>query len=150
MVPDYLEDIGFYKSKSDYSLFIYHHQDILIFLLIYTDDILITENNSTIISLFIEKLGIQFSMKNLGNLHYFLGVEVNYANGGLYLSQTKYITDLLVRTQFQNAKSIDSPVPAGWKHSRYDGDPLPDALMYRSTVGVFSISPLPVQIFHLP
>ena len=71
------------------------------------DDILITGKNSTIISQFIEKLGTQFSMKDLGNLHYFLGVEANYANGGLYLSQTKYITDLLLLTQFQDAKPIN-------------------------------------------
>jgi len=111
LFSDYLEGIGFHKSKSDYSLFIYHHQDILIFLLIYVDDILITGNNSTIIFQFIEKLGTQFSMKDLGNLLYFIGMEANYANGGLYLSQTKYITDLLLHTQFQDAKPINSPVP---------------------------------------
>jgi len=74
-------------------------------------------------------------MKDLGNLHYFLGVEANYANGSLYPSQTKYITDLLLRTQFQDAKLINSPVPAGRKLSRYDGDPLPDESIYRSIVG---------------
>jgi len=100
------------------------------------DDILITENNSTIISQFIKKLGTQFSMKDLGNIHYLLGVEANYVNGTLYLSHTKYITDLLLRTQFQDAKPINSHVPAGRKLSRYDGDPLPDVSMYRSIVGV--------------
>jgi len=73
---DYLEDIGFHETKSDCSLFIYHHQHILFFLLIYVDDILIIGNNSTIISQFIEKFGTQFSMMNLSNLHYFLGVKV--------------------------------------------------------------------------
>jgi len=47
---DYLEDLEFQESMSEYSLFIYHHQDILIFLLTYVDDIMITGNNSTIIS----------------------------------------------------------------------------------------------------
>jgi len=53
----------------------------------------------------------------------------------LYLSQTIYITKLLLRTQFQDAKSINSHVPAGRKLSLYDADPLPDASMYRSIVG---------------
>ena len=52
-----------------------------------------------------------------------------------YLSQTKYITDLLLRIQFQDAKPINSHVPAGRKLSRYDGDLLPDASMYCSIVG---------------
>ena len=73
-------------------------------------------------------------MKDLGNLHYFLRVEANYANDSLYLSQTKYITDLLLRSQFQDAKPINSLIPAGRMLSRYNGDPLPDALMYRSIV----------------
>ena len=49
----------------------------------------------------------------------------------------KYITDLLLRTQFQDAKAINSPVPTERKLSRYDGDLLPDASMYRSIVGAF-------------
>jgi len=132
---NYLEDIGFSRFRSDYSLFIYHRQDILIFLLIYVYDILIIRNNSTIIFQFIEKFGTHFSMRDLGNLHYFLGVEANYTNGGLYLCQTKYIIELLLRTQFQDANPINSHVPAGRKLSRYDGAPLPDASMYRSIIG---------------
>jgi len=79
-------------------------------------------------------------MKDLGNLHYFLGVEANYANGDLYLSQTKYITDLLLRTQFQDTKPINSPVLARRKLSRYDGDLLPDASMYLALLVLFNIT----------
>ena len=73
-------------------------------------------------------------MKDLGTLHYFLGIEANYTNGGLYLSQTKYITDLLLRTQFQDAKLINYHIPVRRKLTRYDGDPLTDTSMYRSIV----------------
>ena len=114
------------------------------------DDILITENNSTIIFQFIEKFGTQFSMRDLGNLHYFLGVEANYTNGGLYLSQTKCITNFLLRTQFQDAKPINYLVPVGRKLSCYDGDLLPDAPMYRSIVGALQYITFTRQIFHLP
>ena len=74
-------------------------------------------------------------MKDLGPLHFFLGLEAIYSSGGLYLTQTKYTMDLLHRTKFQDVKPISSPAHTGQKLSLYDGDPLPDPTEYRSVVG---------------
>ena len=74
-------------------------------------------------------------MKDLGLLHFFLGLEAIYSFGGLYLTQTKYTMDLLHRTKFQDVKPISSPAHTGQKLSLYDGDPLPDPTEYRSVVG---------------
>jgi hypothetical protein len=65
-------------------------------------------------------------MKDLGPLHYFLGLEVVYSSTSLYLTQTKYTMDLLFRINFQDVKPISSPTRAGKKLSLYDGDLLSD------------------------
>lgn len=76
-LKSFLEDVGFRNSISDSSLFIYHHNGIIIYSLVYVDDIIVTENNTNAISEFIQALNSKFSLKDLGNLHNLLGVEVH-------------------------------------------------------------------------
>lgn len=63
------------------------------FFLIYADDILITGNNSAHISALIHLLNLQFSMKDLGSLNYFLGIEIHRTSADLSLTQSKNIFD---------------------------------------------------------
>lgn len=134
-VSDYLEHLGFHESKADYSLFTFHKGDVLIILLIYVDDILITGNRVAHVSKLIQNLGNLFSMKDLGPLYFFLGIEAMYHSDGLYLTQAKYAMDLLIHTKFQDVKLMSSPVHSGKKLSLHDGEPLMDPSEYRSVVG---------------
>lgn len=73
-------------------------------------------------------------MKDLGPLHYFLGIEVTYFDGGLLLSQTKYALELLTKTHMQDCKSINTPLAQ--KHDLHlSNAPLVDETHYRSIVG---------------
>lgn len=72
----------------------------LLYLLIYVDDILIMGNRSYDISWMIAHLSQLFSMKDLGLLHYFLGIDATRTTMGLHLCQSKYILDLLHHTEF--------------------------------------------------
>jgi hypothetical protein len=56
-------------------LFIYRSSGVTIFVLIYVDDIIITSSHSTAISQLIDDLHSSFALKDLGPLHFFLGVE---------------------------------------------------------------------------
>lgn len=95
----FLLSMGFFCSIADSSLFICHSTCCTILLLLYVDDILLTGNNFFYLLQFIILLGREFSMKDLGPFHYFLGVKVQYFDGGLFLNQTKYATELLHRAQ---------------------------------------------------
>ncbi|XP_048420288.1 uncharacterized mitochondrial protein AtMg00810-like [Pyrus x bretschneideri] len=92
-------------------------------------------NSSHQISGLIQRLGTLFSMKDLGTLHYFLGVEVNYYGTAMHLCQSKYALDLLSRTKFTEAKPISTPVSSGQKLSAHWGELYDKPEVYRSVVG---------------
>ena len=83
----FLVDSGFKNSHSDTSLFILHTGTNLLYLLVYVDDIIITGNSNDLVSQVVECLAQHFSLKDLGPLSYFLGVEVVPYCHGLLLSQ---------------------------------------------------------------
>ena len=91
----FLLKLGFLSSRADSSLFVYHSLVGTVYLLLYVDDMVITRSNSSMVQSLITVLSKEFSMKDLGDLHYFLGVEVQANEKGLFLNQTKYALDLL-------------------------------------------------------
>ena len=88
---------GFKDSKVDTSLFLYSEGCNSFFLLLYVDDILITLNNPNLVTRLIHDLNFSFSLKDFGELHYFLGIEAFRDSTGLYLTWSKYILEKLYR-----------------------------------------------------
>lgn len=131
----YLEEIGFTMAQAYHSLFLFRHGNIFLVLLIYVDDILITGNNSGAMSHLIVDLSQKFRMKDLGDLKFFLGLEISRNHSGLLLTQQKYILDLLKKTGFLDSKPVSTPVQSGQQLSLYDGEPFSDPPTYRSVVG---------------
>ncbi|PKI72945.1 hypothetical protein CRG98_006645 [Punica granatum] len=74
-------------------------------------------------------------MKDLGPLHFFLGMEARIDGIGLYLTQSNYIHDILVRTSMLECKPINSSVSPGFQLSLYDRDLFQDPSFYKSVVG---------------
>ncbi|MCH82453.1 retrovirus-related Pol polyprotein from transposon TNT 1-94, partial [Trifolium medium] len=113
-----LVKLGFSPSKCDPSLFTLHANHHSTFLLVYVDDIIITGSSKDLIHQLIRKLDSEFSLKDLGKLDYFLGIEVHHStSGSLLLSQTKYIRDLLNKANMGNANSMASPMASSTKLS---------------------------------
>lgn len=69
--------IGFHGSQHDPSLFISHAQGRIMLILVYVDDIIITGNNHEYMASCISLLAFEFALKDLGDLHFFLGIEVH-------------------------------------------------------------------------
>jgi hypothetical protein len=131
----YLLDIGFTASLVDTSLFIFMSGGVHIFMLIYVDDIIITGTHPDMIHKLVQTMQQEFPVKDLGSLSFFLGIQVTRGPAGIHLCQSKYISDLLNRTQMTGAKPAKSPCPSGSQLSRSDGEPLLDPSEYRSVVG---------------
>ena len=72
----------------------------------------------------------------MGELDYFLGLQVRKTvTGGLHLSQTKYVTDLLCKAKMHLAKGISTPMTTGERLVSHGSEPVKDAKLYRSTIG---------------
>jgi histone deacetylase 1/2 len=75
-LSDFLLSIGFLASKVDTSLFILFDDTNTFYLLVYVDDILLTGNNSAMLHHLVQLLSSEFKLRDLGDVHYFLGIEV--------------------------------------------------------------------------
>ena len=83
----FLLSSGFHNSYTDTLLFVLNNSGTILYLLVYIDDIIITGCNVGVVQTFIKLLSQCFSLKDLGTLSYFLGVEVASHTHGLFLSQ---------------------------------------------------------------
>ena len=124
--------LGFTASYSDTSLFIKRDTSIT-FILVYVDDIIITGSSPFECQSVISKLQTLFPVKDLGDIHYFLGIEVQRSAKGLLMHQSKYALDLLRKTDMLGAKPCETP--ASSSKLDHSGTLLPDPTHYRSTVG---------------
>lgn len=76
-----------------------------------------------------------FSIKDLGKLHFFLGIEVNYFPDGITLSQNRFTKELLEEIDFNKKKNTTTPLPVNLKLSAQEGTLLDNPTFYRSIVG---------------
>ena len=132
---DALLQLGFVHSATDTSLFIYATDSALCYCLVYVDDIIITGNVSTFVTDIFNKLSHTFSVKDMGELHFFLGIEVVPTAKGLFLSQHQYIQDLLSKHSMDMAKEVHTPMSTSTPLILADGSPPADSTAYRSLIG---------------
>jgi Reverse transcriptase (RNA-dependent DNA polymerase) len=131
----FLSQLGFLASSSDPSLFLYHKGNDLVLLLVYVDDIILTGNNQALLQQFITLLDHQFTIKDLGQLNFFLGIEVHTNDRGLLLTQTGYIQSLLERAKMKEAKAAKTPMAVSPTLSKTEGACMEDPYLFRNIVG---------------
>ncbi|XP_070007884.1 uncharacterized mitochondrial protein AtMg00810-like [Nicotiana sylvestris] len=106
-----------------------------ILLVVYVDGIVITGSDYVGISSLKSFLHTRFHRKDLGQLKYFLGVEVNRSKKRILLSQTKYILDLLVESRKLATKPCNTLMVPNVHLMKDDGDPFSDPERYKILVG---------------
>ena len=106
-LTNFLLSLGFSDSKTDSSLFFKYHRNTHFFL-IYVDDILVISPDSTRIQDIVRLLAKAFSMKDLGQAQFFLGIELLYTPTGFFLSQSHYTLSILRRAKMENTKPVSN------------------------------------------
>lgn len=87
--------------------------------MVYVDDIIITGSSQLFIANLIKSLNTKFALKDLGQLDYFLGIEVTHlSNGSLLPCQTKYVSDLLAKVNMSIANRMPTPMVPSSKLSK--------------------------------
>jgi hypothetical protein len=131
-----LEELGFIPSKADTSLFYYNKGQHCLFVLVYVDDIIVASSSTSATEALLADLQKDFTLKDLGDLHYFLGIEVKKHQGGLVLTEERYATDILSRSGMDKCKAIDTPLSSTEKLSAEEGENLglEDSTRYKSLI----------------
>jgi hypothetical protein len=132
-----LQMMGFVPSKGDTSLFFLRAKDVTVYVLVYVDDIIVASSSSKATTALLQYLESDFALKDLGDLHYFLGIEVTKTQQGIMLNQRKYSEDLLRKAGMFNCKAVNTPLSTSERLSTHVGELLGpnDTTNYRSLVG---------------
>jgi hypothetical protein len=102
--------LGYIQSNADHTLFYQKNNGKLTVLIVYVDDIVITGDDDKGIESLKKHLTKEFEVKDLGQLRYFLGIEVSRSSKGIYLSQRKYVLDLLSDTGMLGCRPALTPI----------------------------------------
>jgi hypothetical protein len=135
-IDNFLQSLGFSKSIANPNLYIKIVKNHPAILVLYVDDLfLIGEEH--LIAQIKRELSAEFEMKDLGLMHYFLGLEVWQKHGEIFLSQSKYAVDVLRRFWMLDYKSMTTPMISNLKklHEQATGLDPEDPTVYRQIIG---------------
>ncbi|KAK6131471.1 hypothetical protein DH2020_034779 [Rehmannia glutinosa] len=125
---------GYKQSNADHTMFIKYLNGKITILIVYVDDIVVTGNNQEEMSRLKKHLATEFEIKDLGRLRYFLGIEVARSEKGIFISQRKYVLDLLKETGMLGCKPANTPIEANHGLKENIGE-LVDIDRYQRLVG---------------
>ena len=129
-------NLKFSSSKCGRSLFVFSDNKFVVYIWVYIDDIIAMGNNTKLIHSLVSQLNYVLSLKDLCDLDYFLGIEVQrLKDGSLILTQSKYISDLLAKTKMDESNPISSLMVGGYKLSKIGSEDFSNPTLYRSIVG---------------
>ncbi|KAL0446036.1 UNVERIFIED_CONTAM: Retrovirus-related Pol polyprotein from transposon RE2 [Sesamum latifolium] len=144
-----LQAYGFKQSENDHCLFTMFVDSAQLSLLVYVDDILITGPSLSTIQNVKDYLHALFTIQDLGDIRYFLGLEIARNPSGTYIAQTKYVLDIIKHTKLLHSKSVSTPFPQGLKLSVDCGAKIEQPDAYRRLVGrLLYLSFTRPDIFH--
>jgi hypothetical protein len=131
----YLLTLGFVEAKSDTSLFVCRHGANTVYLLLYVNDIVLTASSTTLLHHTISTLKREFTMKDIGPLHHFLGISVQHQADKLFLTQCQLALDVLKCAGMVDCKLVSTPMDTQIKVSTTFGPPVADPTQFRSLTG---------------
>ena len=107
---------SFHQSQGDHILFFKHgYNGKITTLVVYVDGIILMGNEENEARRLKGELNKEFEIKDLGNLRYFLGIEVARSRKGIFISQRKYVLDLLKEISMLGCKVVETPMEVNHK-----------------------------------
>ena len=107
----------------------------LVVVAVYVDDLFVTGSNKEVIMEFKQRMASKFDMRDLGLLTYYLGIEVCQHIGGIVLNQRRYALKILEDAGMDKCNMVQTPIEAGLKLSKADGEREVDTSDYRRKIG---------------
>eukprot|EP00253_Pinus_taeda_P035427 PITA_35427 len=134
-IDAYLIENGFDKCDGEPTLYIKENDSKILIVVLYVDDLIFSSNDASLIADFNAVMKSEFEITDLGFLRYFLGIEVDQSESGVFISQVKYIEAVLRRFNLQDIKAAVTPTVMGLKLTKEDNNKDFDPKLYKSIVG---------------
>ena len=134
-IAEYLVTIDFHMVNVDHLLYVHRSETCIVVITIYVDDFIVAGDSDVEVENVKGLLKQKFEMKDLGELRYFLGIEVIRMPEGIWLSQNQYALDMLSKYGMDGCKPIFVLLDQNGKLNAHVGDVLEDATMYTKIVG---------------
>ncbi|GJZ89730.1 putative ribonuclease H-like domain-containing protein, partial [Tanacetum coccineum] len=106
----YLLDNGFQRGKIDKTLFIRREKGDIMLVQVYVDDIIFGSTMKSLCTEFEKMMHKKFQMSSMGKLTFFLGLQVKQKEDRIFISQDKYMTEILKKFGFTDVKTASTPM----------------------------------------
>jgi hypothetical protein len=116
----YLQHEGFIKGSVVNNLYIKVTQDNVLLIEVYVDDIIFGSTDDRLSQKFVKDMHNEFEISLLGELSFFLGLHTRQSNQRIFISQTKYIIEMLKRFRMEDCKLVITPMQTSCKLSKDD------------------------------
>lgn len=107
----------------------------MVMVVVYVDDIIFGGKKDTLCREFADQMQSKFEMSMLGELTYFLGLQIFQQDKGIFISQIKYAKEMLKKLKLEDCKPVSTPMVIGNKLRKNDESPVVDQTLYRSMIG---------------
>ena len=134
-LDSYLQNQGFKRGTVDSNMYIKIDHNSIIIVEVYVDDIIFGSDDDTLSHQFAKVMQNEFEMSLLGELTFFLGLQISQCEEGIFISQTKYIKEMLKRFKMEDCKPVSTPMTTSCKLSKDDESNAVDQKLYRSMIG---------------
>ncbi|GJS50023.1 putative ribonuclease H-like domain-containing protein [Tanacetum coccineum] len=131
----YLLDNGFYRGQIDKTLFIKRVKDDILLVQVYVDDIIFGSTKKSLCTDFEQIMHKRFQMSSMGELTFFLGLQVKQKEDGIFISQDKYVGEILKKFGFSSIRTANTPMETNKALTKDEDGEDVDVHLYRSMIG---------------
>ncbi|GKA03892.1 retrovirus-related pol polyprotein from transposon TNT 1-94 [Tanacetum coccineum] len=125
----------FFKGTIDPTLFIRRFDDDILVVQVYVDDIIFGSTNPRYTQLFADLMKSHFEMSMMGEMTFFLGLQVNQSPRGIFINQSNYVLEILKKYGMETCDPVGTPMEIKDKLDLDKNRTLVDATKYRSMIG---------------
>ena len=131
----YLCQQGFKRCNTNNNIYFKTEENGLLITVVYVDDIIFGCNNDKLSHEFADAMASEFEMSMIGELSFFLGLQISQTSEGIFISQSKYLREMLSRFGMAYCAPVGTPMPTSCKLSIDDQSPQVDTTLFRSMIG---------------
>ncbi|KAK6151684.1 hypothetical protein DH2020_014319 [Rehmannia glutinosa] len=144
-----IKTFDFYKNLDEPCVYKKVSGGVVAFVVLYVDDILLIGNDIGLLQKFSKLMQGEFEMSMMGELNFFLGLQIKQCQEGIYISQSKYTKELLKKFDIEEGRIVSTPMATNVKIDKDEKGKSVDESKYRGMIGsLFYLTASRPDILH--